>query len=167
MSNPSTKKTNTKKATRQQTPWLEDYQDCFTFQMLPVTQKFIERLAQDLITWSEDPENLTLEKFYLKKRIAGRTFYDWVDKYPLMKAAHQTAKENIGIRREEGAIMRKYDSATIAYTMPSYLNRWKDTAEWKAKLKAESENAAQPTVITRKIYTQYPSLKEDDASDNK
>ena len=77
--------TKSKKATKKQERdketkkiWLEDYLDCFTFKLQPVTEKFLDRLGQELVHWAYNNEDaLTLSQFYNSKGIPHDTFAKW------------------------------------------------------------------------------------------
>lgn len=134
-------------------PWYEEYMDCFTFQLKPVNQTFIDRLSLDLVTWAKHDDNaLKIAQFFTSKDIPSNTYYDWVTKHPKMKLAHQQALELIGVRREIGALKKELDVSFVAGTMPIYDEKYKAMIEWKAKLKAEAhENSGTKIVVMEKF----------------
>lgn len=137
---------------RDYSPWLEDYLDCFTFSYVPVTEAFINRISKELLDWAQnDPEALKMSEFFNKKRIPRNTWDAW-SRYPTFKAARALAVEALGNRREKGAIAKKFDPTTINFMMPMYDAEWKAQVEWRAKLKAESEQVQVPQVVVFKNF---------------
>jgi len=165
MSNPNTKKIlkaiKEKKPLKEKRPedresrvsvWLEDYLDCFTFKMKPVTDMFIERISEELIQWAlNDPNAIKLTQFFNAKRIPYLTWNRWV-KYEKFATAKDLALSILGDKREHGGLTKKYDASMVQFMMPKYDQDWKDVIAWRAKAKAEAENSTEPLVITRTVY---------------
>jgi len=106
-------------------PWLGEYQDCFTFKMKPITQSFIERFAADLVKWAyHDKEALIISQFYLGKGISPQTYYRWINQYPALKEAHETSLLAIGNRREIGALKRQFSEAMVTRRQHAYDTEW-------------------------------------------
>lgn len=106
-------------------PWLGEYQDCFTFKIKPITQSFIERFASDLVKWAyNDNEALIISQFYLSKGISPQTYYRWINQHSILKEAHETALLCIGNRREIGALKRKFSETMIARRQHAYDSEW-------------------------------------------
>jgi len=155
----STKKKTPPKVVRDKdspkSPWLEDYLDCFTFKMSPVTQKFLDRVSNELITWAKtDPDAFKISQFYLDKGFQMKTYYDWVKKYPIMKTAHSQALELIGNRREIGAMQKKLDTNIVSHMMPHYDPQWKEMVQWRNKLKAEADEKSGTKIV---VMERFPS----------
>jgi len=109
----------------QASPWLDEYQDCFTLKVKPITQAFIERFSTDLVNWAyNDQDALIISQFYLGKGISPQTFYRWVNKYELIKDANEIAKRCIGNRREIGALKKKYSESMILQRQCAYDPEW-------------------------------------------
>lgn len=111
----------------QVSPWLGEYQDCFTFKIKPVTQSFIERFSADLVKWAyNNNDALIISQFYLGKGISSQTYYRWVNQHSALKEAHETALLCIGNRREIGALKRQFSEAMVVRRQHAY------DAEWNA-----------------------------------
>ena len=109
----------------QPSPWLDEYQDCFSLKMKPITQTFIERFSTDLVKWAmNNNEALIISQFYLSKGISPQTFYRWVNKYDIIKEANEIAKQCIGNRREIGALKRKYSESMVMQRQSAYDPEW-------------------------------------------
>ena len=120
-------------------PWLEDYMDCFTLQMKPITEAFIHRLSVELMEWAQkDEDAIKLEQFYGPKRIPRSSFDRWANKYEVLGRAKEIAFSYISSRREINTLNRKYDAATNNNMMPKYDKDWKEMAEWRNKLKIDA-----------------------------
>jgi len=109
----------------QVSPWLGEYQDCFTFKIKPVTQAFIERFAADLVKWAyTNNEALIISQFYLGKGISPQTYYRWINQHNTLKEAHETAMLCIGNRREIGALKRQFSEAMVTQRQHAYDTAW-------------------------------------------
>ena len=87
-----------------------------------------------------------------KKRVAPKTYYGWVKRYPIAKEANEFAKTIIGNRREVGALKRKFDVGMFTASMPMYSDEWKENVEWKSSLKhKEHHNEGNITVVLPSI----------------
>lgn len=129
-----------RKANSKEPLWLEEYRDCFNFTWKPVTEMFIERFFGDLVqTINMDEDILMLEEVYLKKGVPHHAFYRWVEKFPVAKEAHTTAKRLLAVRREKGALKRQYDSNMVLKSLAMYNDDWKNIEEWRAGLREKEE----------------------------
>lgn len=121
----------------------EDYFNMTTFKMSPVSDVFLEKLAADLCQWAlHDEEALKLNTFFAERGIHQHTAEVWRKRNKKLDSAYSFAKQCIGDRREMGGLKRKLDSGMVSTTMAHYDSDWKALAEWRAKLKAETEGAA-------------------------
>lgn len=142
MSKPSTKASKpaiTRDRSSKESPWIEDYLDCFSFKIKPVTEAFLERIGQELITWAEtEKKEYKISPFFEKKRIGWNTYTNWAKKYPKFRAAYDLAKSILGTRREYGAIERKFDASTIIQMMPTYDPEWRQMVKERNEMKAQA-----------------------------
>jgi len=143
--------------------WLEDYLDCFSFKMKPITQAFVHRISQELVAWAENDDigALKVSSFYLKKGISYETWSQWRKKYKEIDHAHKYSTMVIGNRREEGAIRKKFDAGTVNYTMPMYDPEWKELIEWRAKLKEEEKDSGGTKIVILDKIPETPPLKDE------
>lgn len=134
--------------------WLEDYMHLLDFKIKPVTERFIERIAQELIEWSAQDSSIVFRDFYDDRYIPESTFSRWANKYEVLKDAVVLAKGRIGSRREKGALGRKYDASLVVNSMSMYDQGWKSNIEWKASLREGATTNAPITInlpdITKK-----------------
>lgn len=144
----SAKKVTKRDSDTPYSPWLEDYRDTFSMRVKPISSSFITRLSKELVKWSVSTDTaLTLGKFYIMKGILKKTFYKWVKKYPEMTDAHSVAMQIIGIRREEGALTRKFEPSTVKHTMPLYCEDIRELELWRSKLKENENSQIAPSVV--------------------
>lgn len=124
--------------------YFDEYKDFFTHRKIPVSHAFIDKLAEDLINWANNDESAIIaEKFWYLKGIAPNLAQVWRKKHPALKAAYEIAKKRIGIRREEGSLLKKFDNATFFRTALNYSPEFVATTEWQAKLKQEQDEITQ------------------------
>lgn len=134
--NPSEKRESEVKTS----PWLEDYLDLFSFKMRPVTQAFIERLANELNEWSKKETSLVFVDFYGSKDIPEDAYFRWVRTYPELKSVHAIAKKRLAGRREVGGLTRKFDPTFAWNSLGKYDDDWKEFVQWRANLKQDDGN---------------------------
>lgn len=136
--------TKTKKHTKKvASKWIEDYFDCLALSYKPVTEAFINRLAQELIRWAEtDEDAVKFEQFYAPKYIQRRTFERWIERFDVLRNASEVARSFISCRRELNTLKRKFDASTNNKVMFKYDEDWKDAAMFDNELKAQANKEA-------------------------
>jgi len=140
MANSKTPHNSTECDTTQKSLYWDDEINMLTFQPFPVREQWIEKLARELVDWAvNDKKALKLNQFYSKRGITQQTMNKWRHKSKVLDDACEFAKHAIGDRRETAALYHKMDKSIVGITMPHYDKDWKDLAEWKVKMKAESE----------------------------
>lgn len=143
-------------------PWMEDYLDCFTFRMKPVSQMFLERIAKELIEWAEkDEDAIKFSQFYAPKRIPRDTFFSWLKKYPVMQQARGIAEAFIANRRELNTLKKKYDPSTNNFMMHYYDPEWKEASKYHAELKSKNESNEPTKIVIMDRYPIKPSKEEE------
>lgn len=141
--------------------WLEDYTDLFTFKRKPISYAFVERIAEELVTWArEDDEALKLSQFYLAKGVPHSTFKKLVNDHPALKIARDSAMQFIGNRREIGALKKKLDSGMISSQMAKYDKSWWTLEEKRAELRARTQNKDQGDVTYKVVVDSYKGEAE-------
>jgi hypothetical protein len=138
---------------------VDEYFDLGCFKQRPVSERYIDRLAEELVKWARDDEEaLKLSQFLIKNGIGDSDFYRFLDRNAKLKQAHAFALEAIGNRREIGALKRKLDSNMVFASMPHYDKDWRYLTEWKAKLKDAQERGHVFTIEMSPI-PQLPTTK--------
>ena len=106
-------------------PWLEDYKDCFSFKIQPITQAAIDRLCVDLVTWAKNDINaLRIEDFHFSKGICDGTYSRWKNKYENLGIAHKVAMNFLASRRELGALKKQYSETMVLKRQHAYDPEW-------------------------------------------
>jgi len=136
---PQTINHNTNVKIRKKTEF-DQYRDQFSMRMKPVSQRFLKLLVKDLVDWAVHDDNaLILKQFFLLKGISTSDVHRWRKKHEWFNQAVEFAKSAIGIRRELGALTKKFDARTVMKTMPNYCDEWKEAELWRARLKKLAE----------------------------
>lgn len=131
------------KEEKQVSPWLEEYLDCFHLKYKPVTEAFLERISQEMISWAKTNEKAyKISQFFSPKHIGYTTYTGWAKKYPQFEAAYNLAKTIIGDRRESGALERKLDAGTVIQMMPKYDPEWQEMVRERNEMKAQANEKA-------------------------
>lgn len=121
---------------------LDLYPDLVFNREMPVTEAFIDRLAQDMIEFAEKEDTLTKWKFIRHKKIAKSNIQRWCKNFPQLQRAWDHMVDCIASRREEGAIMRKYDGGFVREFHAMYDQEYKDFLLWKYSLNKKPEDGA-------------------------
>jgi hypothetical protein len=112
----------------------DEYNEFFSGRLIPVSEAFVEKIAQELVIWAHSNDDaLILSEFYLSRGIAPKVFHRWMEKFPVVKEAHDTALEIIGNRREKGGLNYKLHAGMVMYSAPLYKPQWKDLHEWRSQ----------------------------------
>src|SRR5438270_779588 len=127
-----------------------EYFNIHTFLKHPVTLSFIERQAQDLRAWAMSDDALLLYDFTDQVGYSPNQFYEWCDKYPVLREAHDFALRRIGARRERGALTRQFAESTIHRTLGHYHKIWKDETLEMYRMKDNIAQAENKIIIDRK-----------------
>lgn len=131
--------------------WAEDYLDCFSFTYKPVTESFINRFFQDMVTYFRDNEDaMQLERYYLQKGVRYDNIKKWCDKWPQAKAAYEMCLQIAGTRRELGAMTKDLDGSFVNKTLYNYLEMYRTSEEWRSSLRqkeAEKQSSSNYTVV--------------------
>jgi hypothetical protein len=137
-----------------------DYLCMFSLREKPVDIGFIDRLAEQLVEWVRTtPKAFKISEFRLDRGINHQTWDNWIKKYPLLKAAHEYAKEKIGNHRELQASLKDgmYDSAMIKPTMGHYCPVWRAEQVYLAELNKKLDPQNGPVTV---IMNSMPSSDE-------
>ena len=128
-----TKKNNNEK-TEVVKPFFEDHIDTRTMRKIPVTIEYINELGKHLVKWASfNDDALLLTQFYVENGLSGDSVRRFGERSPLWKKAIKTAKMAIGVRRELGALKKKYSENVVLKTLAFYGSSWDgDQEDWKA-----------------------------------
>ena len=76
-----------------------------------------------------------------------QTLYEWVAKYPDIKAAFEEAKLLLACRKRVGAMTKKFDKDAVYKDMHRYDPEWHEINQYHADMKKEDENKPTTFVI--------------------
>jgi hypothetical protein len=136
---------------------IEEVRDQFTGLTRPITNRYLENLAVDLIEWSKNDKSIILKEFFAVRGVLKEVFYRWCKTYPPLKDAHEIAKSFIAIRREKGGLTKQYDTTMIMRSMPMYDDEWKEFEEWRASLKNKEEEKSRRQVVIIEKFVEEDS----------
>lgn len=140
----SSLKSDTKSNTKRPYKYFDEYSDLYTGRLVPVPETFLERLGQELLRWSEEEGKdyqLKITQFLRKKGIPRKTYYQWIERSPILKNYHEEALQALGDKRESKAFNGEGNVPITMFTMPHYDPDWKVLAEWRSKM-AKDEGQA-------------------------
>lgn len=152
-------KENMRDSDTKRSPWLEDYLCLHTMSMKPITESTIDMLAKEVVDWAHNSDMaLKITLFPRSKKIPTQTWYEWVGKYPKLRAAHIEALRCIGDRREIGVINRELDGTMIKDSMYMYDDAWKEMAEWKNKMAIDKAKAVAEVADGKPMTAVFPAF---------
>ena len=103
----------------------EEYLDLYTFETKPVTNRFLDMLADKYKNWVVMHEDaLIFTEFLEEQYLCTDSFYSWMEKSPNLKRAHKYVLMVLGNRRERGAINKSMDGNFISKTHGHYSEVW-------------------------------------------
>jgi|SRR5271157_2070861 len=109
------------------------------------TARDIEILGQQIVEWAaNDPQATIISKFYLARGIHHDTINELCKRNPQFKQDFTAAKQLVGIRREDGGLLKVYEPGLIRHSMPLYDEGWKEETERLARIR-EQERITQET----------------------
>jgi hypothetical protein len=135
-----------------------------TWREWPVTDRWINQLATQLVEWVEEKNHLKFNEFLRERKINPDSFKRWENRIPNLKSAHTYAIRALGDIREIGAIRKEFDKGMILPVMHRYDPEWKKSEEWHASLtQKDSDKPTQTLVVIDKAVetTIVPPLKKD------
>lgn len=126
-------------------PWIDDYIGCFGMKIKPVTEAFLERVAEELVEWAMKEDSIYLEDFCILKGFNIDVLYRWREKSINLKEAYKFAKMALGSKTYKGSLYGKMKENTAHFLMPHYSEIWMNMKLLNSHLK-DNQNA--PTQIT-------------------
>jgi hypothetical protein len=146
--NPNTLTPRTTKVTVEKPRWFDEYTDLMTFKKLPVHDMYLDRLAQELMAWvREDDTAMNVKEFLFKKGIHYEDYRRFISRHDNLRIADQEARRFFGVRRENGAIRRIYDSTAVLRSLPMLDSEWKENVEWQSNLKQKEVQEQRQTIV--------------------
>lgn len=105
----------------------------------PITESFLESMAQNLMIWAREGKAIHLVDWFHETGMPSDTFYEWIHKSPSLKRAHKYAMEALGARRESGAITKKYDTGAVWKRQYQFGSEYREAMEFLAKLSKKED----------------------------
>jgi len=136
---------------------IDHYPDLFFLQSKPVSEAFIQRVAERMIEWAKKPTSYRITQFFNEEGIPNTYIYRWMESYPNLKLAHEYAFSMIADRREIGALEKRLDGATMREMQAIWDPAYKSLLEWKSKLAKQEQAQGNVQVIIQK----FPELDDE------
>ena len=134
----------------------DEYVDLFTLKEVVVTEEWVEKFSQQMLSDVIKDENIVkLSQYFRLRGINSSTIARWSDKYPKFALAYKEALLAVGDRREINGLWKEMDGGMVSYTMAHYDPSWVKLAEWRAALRKESEGQSGNNITV--VMEGYPS----------
>jgi len=139
--------TKRKKETNKETP-IRAIPDCYTWNLVPVMDNAPEVWAQELREFVKDnPHVRTFRDFFDAKQIYRKTFYAMIERFPVLKQAHEEAKMTLGERLWESSVDRKTDWRATHHRLWRYGKEFEEDDTYHLELaKQKNEELAKSLV---------------------
>ena len=136
--------------------YFDQYRDLYSFMMKPVSETFVDKLAEDLIAWARDDKDaLILSQFFYIKGIGYDMVQKWSHKHEKLAMAFSEAKRLIGNRREVGAVKKHFEPGMVKTSMRMYHKEWEDIEKARAELKQQQDELTSKRNI-QWVLEKYP-----------
>jgi hypothetical protein len=141
---------------------LDEYFCLQKMQGKPVTQEFIDATTVKLLEWASFDTSLKMQQFYSTIHMTKSDFYRIKNRCKKLQKVYEFVLNEIGCRRELGALTRKFDPSTILKNLYLYDDEWKDVMEYHAALtrRREEEKNSGQIIVGIPVHTAEPDWKE-------
>lgn len=136
----TTKPTIRKKKPAKNRVWDEEYFDIFTFKVKPVSDIYMEKLAEKMREWAQQDDSLRLEDFYDLSGISPDNFERWYKRSLPLKTIHDYTIRRLASRREIGALKNELNVSMVCKTLGHYCKIY-DSEEEKRIKRHEKERS--------------------------
>lgn len=127
--------------------WNEEYFDLFTLRVKPVSDAFIEKVAEGLIKWADLKSSFRISDFYMDRGMDNDDFYRWIKRNKNMKRAHKYAMSRIGSRREKGAMFNELNVTMVTKTLGHYCEIYEKEEQKRSDQRQKENVDNQKTVV--------------------
>lgn len=112
----------------------------------PDKDEWRKRLINTMYEWAQSDDALEITQFCFEWKMRRQLLYEWRDKYPDIKEAMNEIKLYLGIRRRNGALLKRFDKDMALRDMHCYDPEWHEINKYHADLK-RLEGPAQGIVV--------------------
>ena len=120
----------------------------------------VNKLAEQLTKWANQDDALVIGDFVRGRDFYQAEFYDWCNKFPVLRAAKEEALALIANRRERGALTNSLNANFVATTMALYSKEFRALAEWRAKLARQEHDKSGDKIIVVERFHDAPKSEE-------
>ena len=127
--------------------------DGFSMREMPITDAYLDRLAEDMLKYYEDnPESLYIYEFLDSRRIHSTSFDRWKARYPNLQYIYSLVLQMLATRREKSAWNKGGAVTIFVKTQHLYDPKWDEINKYHAKLR-------EPDSVQQKIdIIEIPSI---------
>lgn len=102
---------------------------------------------------SDNPLTFYFEDFLCEEGIPWDTMKGWRKRSPYLDECIKLGLMMVGLHQERGATIKKFSDRMIQLSLHNYLERWRTTDAYQAKLKSDHEGQPTQVVINMKDYS--------------
>lgn len=134
-------KSNAKRGKGVRPKYMGDYSCWKTMKKMPYSQAFLEILAEELIKYANEESSISMGKFYQRTGISKGSFENFLTRSQNLADAYTHALEVMGFRRDDGTVVRKYDTNAVWRMQYQYGSWWKNAGEYQAALAKKDQQS--------------------------
>lgn len=116
-------KEKAKNTNRREKNTIERSKIFFTWKETPISDAFLNKMIAELPDYFDQPENYnkkSISAYYFSLHIPRTTYYEMLEKYPKLKAAHNIAMQKIGERLWEKSTEKQLDWRAVSHRLYKY-----------------------------------------------
>lgn len=139
----------------------EAFREVSAWREIPLQPAQIDRLEKAIFDWCDEEESVSFDEFLDERGIGDEIWLEWRDKHPQIQRAYEYAMRHIGVKREKGMAIRKYDVNAYRLNQHHFSKTWRLTRDedYQRKAALTQAAAAVPTVI-KVIQEAIPNCPE-------
>jgi hypothetical protein len=137
----------------------EEKFDIFTFKKIPISNGFIENLAEESVRSAlTDKDDFILMGFFYERGHNRTDIHRWCNRNEKFKNLYEARRKIIAAKREAGALLvdpvKKYHrlkDSLVRFTMPFYEEEWRDREKEIAKDRLEEQAIEQKVIVIERF----------------
>lgn len=117
-------------------------------------KNFIQKICEELITYVQDPQNTTFNKFFLEQDFDREHFLKWVEKHPELKACYALCHAYLYENRRKPI---KWELSTLQFDMHQYSPEWQQAQSYhdERKRKRDEKNTELAVEAFKSLIAPY------------
>ena len=127
----------------------EAFREVSAWREIPLPAAQVDRLEKAILDWCDEEDSVSFDEFLDERGIGDDVWIEWRDKHPKIQKAYEYAMRHIGVKREKGMAIRKYDTNAYSRNQHHFSKTWRLTRDedYQRKVAITQTAASAPTLI--------------------